>query len=280
MFDLSEGTIDVEMSSVSVVGVAPHVCEAAVLPSGCDHGDHGMLGVCQCDKAYAGVDIETVYAALDTCGIASKHMSKHARAVQGEIPVDIILVSGAGCSVLPLCYGACGKHVRGRAGGANFMDAQQNPLKVRGQREANVNLGGVLSRERFHVAPVTSPLMRMGHLYRAGYYVRPDDDYGLVLTNGDVRIPMAYRNQSFMIKGSMSMISSVVPEPVTEHVRAMTEVKVTLSSSLVGLSGSWASLEHGVVGLKSMSSHAIDTTLMPLQRVLWKRTTLVQRSGQ
>ena len=195
------------------------------------------------------------------------------RAVQkrAEACIDIILDSGADCSALPLEYAHTGCEAAGHVAMAGYVDAQGNALHVKSTRDAEVTLGGTVFKERFVVAPVTSPLICLGHLYKAGYFVQPCDE-GLVLTNGVDSIPMGYRNQSFAIKGTIRMLAG--------HMRAVNAPEVYLLPKLECLRGSWSNLGKGVVACKAMSQAFVDTTLVPAPSIRWYRTTLVQRQNR
>ena len=229
------------------------------------------------------VELETMYAALDVCNehaheglrpLDARNQHVHSvRALQkrSEATIDIILDSGADCSALPLEYAHVGHDASGHVSMAGYVDAQGNPLKVKTTRDAEVTLGATVVKERFVVAPVTSPLICLGHLYKAAYFVQPRDG-GLVLTNGSDAIPMGYRNQSFVIKGTIRMLAG--------HLRVVNFPEVYLLPVLENLRGSWTNIGNGVIACKSMSLNFLDTTLIPRDSVFWKRTTLVQRKGK
>ena len=121
-----------------------------------------------------------------------------------------------------------------------------------------MTLGATVFKERFVVAPVTSPLICLGHLYKAGYFVQPRDG-GLVLTNGSDATPMGYRNQSFVIKGTIRMLAG--------HLRVVNFPEVYLLPVLENLRGSWTNIGNGVIACKSMSLLFLDTTLIPRDSV-------------
>ena len=121
--------------------------------------------------------------------------------------MDIVLDSGADASALPLAWSGVGEYAGAAKVAAGFVDAQGNSLHVQTVRTAEVGLGDAVFPENFIVSPVTSPLICLGHLYPAGYYVLPDKGSGLILTDGVTKIPMGYRNQSFVVKGSIRAVS-------------------------------------------------------------------------
>ena len=229
------------------------------------------------------VELEAMCAALDVCNehtheslTALDACSQHAHSVRAlqkrsEATIDIILDSGADCSALPLEYAHVGHDAAGHAAMAGYVDAQGNPLKVKATRDAEVTLGATVFKERFVVAPVTSPLICLGHLYKAGHFVQPCEK-GLVLTNGVDSIPMGYRNQSFVIKGTIRMLAG--------HMRVVSAPEVYLLPKLESLRGSWANVGNGVIACKSMTVTFVDTTLVPVPFIRWCRTTLVQRQNK
>ena len=220
------------------------------------------------------VELETMYAALDVCNerthdglTALDACNAHVHSVRAlqkraEASVDIILDSGADCSALPLEYAQVGCEAAGRVSMAGYVDAQGNALHVKATRDAEVTLGGTVFKERFVVAPVTSPLICLGHLYKAGYFVQPCDG-GLVLTNGVDSIPMGYRNQSFVIKGTIRMLAG--------HMRVVSAPEVYLLPKLECLRGPWTNVGNGIIACKSMA-----VTKPYLGKRLWMRLWNVQ----
>ena len=281
IYDISQGDAEMDfhvnmISSVDPSGLAGQG-QASDVATGlpCRRND-GSQGSGQ-------VELEAMYAALDVCNehahegltaLDARNQHVHSvRALQkrSEATIDIILDSGADCSALPLEYAHVGHDAAGHVAMAGYVDAQGNPLKIKATRDAEVTLGATVFKERFVVAPVTSPLICLGHLYKAGYFVQPRDG-GLVLTNGSDAIPMGYRNQSFVIKGTIRMLAG--------HLRVVNSPEVYLLPALENLRGSWSNLENGVIGCKAMSLTFVDTTLVPVQSIRWYRTTLVQRRSR
>ena len=98
--------------------------------------------------------------------------------------------SGADISALPDSYASVGE-----ADGPptqKFVDASGRLLKSKGMRVAEVQIGSLRFKERFLVGGVTCPLLSLGKLYKAGFYVVPASNSpdGFVLTNGNVREPV------------------------------------------------------------------------------------------
>ena len=92
----------------------------------------------------------------------------HLRAVtDGDQGVaDIVLVSGADVSALPLSYAVVG--VPPSNDGATFVDAQGNALVVDSTRLAKVRLNGVVFRG------VATPLLSFGNVMRGGWSIHND----------------------------------------------------------------------------------------------------------
>ena len=182
---------------------------------------------------------------------------------------DIILDSGADCSALPMCFAHVGVEDCEAMKGL-YVDAQGNPLRTAGIRIAEVQVGELRFRERFVISDVTMPLISLGKLYRAGWYVLPDDG-GLKLTNGRQGEAVRFKKQSLCIRGSIRIVQNQV-------IRAVTDVQ--LGSALSSLPvGTWSRLGHRLFVLKSYSKRFVDTTLVPLSELMRKRTTIVRRGG-
>ncbi|CAE7314572.1 unnamed protein product, partial [Symbiodinium sp. KB8] len=182
---------------------------------------------------------------------------------------DIILDSGADCSALPMSFAHVGVEDCEAMKGS-YVDAQGNPLRTAGVRIAEVQVGELRFRERFVISDVTMPLISLGKLYRAGWYVLPDDG-GLKLTNGRQGEAVCFKKQSLCIRGSIRIVQNQV-------IRAVTDVQ--LGSALSSLPvGTWSRLGHRLFVLKNYSKRFVDTTLVPLSELMWKRTTIVRRGG-
>ena len=76
-----------------------------------------------------------------------------------------------------------------------------------------------------------------------------------------------------MVQGTIRVIS----EEHTAGFRAVTNV--TLQPALLRLKAGWHRLASRVYAMKCFSKKHIDTTMIPLSELLWKRTTLVCRGG-
>ena len=121
--------------------------------------------------------------------------------------VEIILDSGADTSALPVSMANLGVSTQVPRSQASFSDAQGNALAVQDTRLSEVTVGGGLKfLEKFVIANVTSPLVCLGKLYRAGWYVMPGRD-GLCLTDGTTQLRVDYRHQSFATTGVIRMLS-------------------------------------------------------------------------
>ena len=182
---------------------------------------------------------------------------------------QIILDSGADCSALPMCY----KHIGvadEQAPTGMYVDAQGNPLRTAGVRIAEVQVGQLKFKERFVISDVTMPLISLGKLYRAGWYVVPNAN-GLQLTDGKQSEPVSYKKQSLCVSGSIRLIATMP----SSSVRAVTDM--TISESLLRLPNKWTRLSSRVYGIKNFTTSFLDTTLVPVTELMWRRTTLVRR---
>ncbi|CAE7524932.1 unnamed protein product [Symbiodinium natans] len=182
---------------------------------------------------------------------------------------EIILDSGADCSALPMSFKHVG--VADRAAPGMYVDAQGNPLRTAGVRIAEVSIGQLKFKERFVISDVTMPLISLGKLYRAGWYVVPQGE-SLQLTDGIQKEPVGFRKQSLCVSGSIRVLSSQ-----SSTIRAI--VNVTVKEPLLRLNAGWSRIDHRIFGMKTFSKHFIDTTLIPLSELIWRRTTLIRRGA-
>ena len=192
------------------------------------------------------------------------------RAVSKAPKAQEIIDSGADCSALPMCFAQVGVEDDEAMKGL-YVDAQGNPLRTAGVRIAEVQVGQLRFKERFIIRDVTMPLIGLGKLYRAGWYVLPDDG-GLKLTDGKQGEPVSFRKQSLCVRGSIRIMQQ------SQVIRAVSNV--SLGGPPLNLAvGSWTRIGHRLFALRNFSRRFVDTTLIPLSELLWKRTTLVSRGG-
>ena len=85
---------------------------------------------------------------------------KCVRAVSVAGEIEIVLDSGADCSVLPRSFAEVGQDAGGNGG--EFEDAQGNPLAVAGVRVADIDIGNFTFRDKFIVSDVKVPLIALG----------------------------------------------------------------------------------------------------------------------
>ena len=209
---------------------------------------------------------QVIASAHENAAVGPEVMS--VRAVTKVQP--IILDSGADCSALPMSYAHVGvPDVEATAG--LFVDAQGNPLRTAGIRIAEIQIGRLRFRERFVISDVVQPLVSLGKLYRAGWFVAPQGD-GLFLTDGNQSERVGFRKQSLCVHGTIRV--------VTECGSINAVMNVALKDPLLRLSNRWTRINSGMYAVKTFSKTFIDTTLLPLSELLWKRTTLVRRGGQ
>ena len=103
----------------------------------------------------------------------------------------MVIDSGVDGSVLPLEYAAIG-HKDPTFDKSSFIDAQGKPISVREARIAEVQFGSVVFKERFIIAPVTSPLISMGRLLRDGWCLQNSGDSMFLVRNGK-SIPVHFK---------------------------------------------------------------------------------------
>jgi hypothetical protein len=148
-----------------------------------------------------------------------------------------------------------------------YLDAQGNPLKSTEVRRAVVQVTGVDGSvveivEDFVLAPVTSVILCLGRLLKHGWSLDRNSSTGaLTLKNAEAEIPVIYRGESLACEGEIRAVS----------IRA-----VTLLKPLLKLREGWQEISPNLWALLSFSRSFIDTTTVPAQSVLWRRTTLVR----
>ncbi|CAE7221064.1 RE2 [Symbiodinium sp. CCMP2592] len=197
--------------------------------SGCSAG-HGVRMIrCALDDGHdecrsSNLSLEDQYDCLEAVNEMCLGRGPQARAVTHD-EVDIILDSGADVSALPLRFSSVG--VRDdAASNMRYSDAQGNPLRVREFRIAEVRIGPCRFYERFALSNVTHPLICLGKLYRAGWFVRPENNV-LKLSNDAQSVPIGYRHQSFCAQGTIRMLSRAE----VDHVMSPPRARVSQSSS-------------------------------------------------
>ncbi|CAE7916211.1 unnamed protein product, partial [Symbiodinium necroappetens] len=120
---------------------------------------------------------------------------------------------------------------------------------------------------------VTCPLLSLGKLYKAGFYVVPSASSpgGFILTNGGLQEPVKLKRQSLCASGNVCVLHE---QPAAVRVIE----RVTLQDPLLRLDASgWQRTGHRQYALLSFGDAFVDTTLIPLSELMWFRTTLVRR---
>ena len=142
--------------------------------------------------------------AFETCS--------HVRALSSE-QMEIVLDSGADVSALPLRYGTVGKSCTQPRDGS-FVDAQGGKLNVRDVRIGKVQLGSVSFRERFIIADVTTPLLALGSIIRAGWSLHADGTRQC-LSKGDKTVEVLFKRNSLCAMGTILQISETDGDAVS-----------------------------------------------------------------
>ena len=107
---------------------------------------------------------------LDKCEI---------RAVRGGkftgLETNVILDSGADASILPIEFARAGQQLPDQY--SRYQDAQGHPLRIRGRRLVDLALGDgkTVIRDEFLVAPVSTPLLAIGKLFRSGWSLQNNE---------------------------------------------------------------------------------------------------------
>ena len=185
---------------------------------------------------------------------------------------DIILDSGADVSALPASYANVG--VAAGSPSERYVDASGRPLKTCGMRIAEVQVGAFRFKEKFLIGGVTCPLLSLGKMYKAGFYVIPGGDDGqFLLTNGVDSEPVKLKRHSLCAAGHVRVID------MSPRVRAIENVTLNEPLRMLDASG-WQRVGSRCYALLSFGNAHVDTTLIPLSELLWYRTTLIRVDNQ
>ena len=170
-------------------------------------------------------------------------------------------------SVLPLAYGEVG-YADGSFDGSKFIDAQGKPSHVKSVRIAEVKFGSC-SNFTFDFDGQT-----------AERWLAPTDQWGRqhVLVRNPKQIPVHFKRNSLCAVGVIRMLSADHPSSSTragtgddaKHVRAL-----TLGRTLSGLGAGWVRIGDSIYALKSNANQHVDSTMCPIDGLLWLRTTLI-----
>ena len=177
---------------------AVELCSAASEPSA--YLPDGALP----DLEEAIESLNAAAAARDLCAVRRNNAGESPPGVLPHEAVDIEVVvdSGADASCLPMSWAQVGKS----AGPDKqwYRDAQGNRIAGRETRTATIEIGGVKFREQWLLSTVTQPLFCVGKLMKKnGWDIVHDRDRIPHLTSpdGNVRVPMFYKNYSLHAKG-------------------------------------------------------------------------------
>ena len=172
-----------------------------------------------------------------------------ASSVDASDSIEVILDSGADASCLPLWMHGVGSPSTANLG--NFQDAQGHRLDVHASRRAEVCFSHGQStakfKETFLVSPVSTPLIALGKLFRAGFSIMQlRDRMFLVNEPAGVRIPVYLKHNSLAVRCSIRMLSQETstatareldpPPPVTPSTATASKLdppppQVTVSSA-------------------------------------------------
>ena len=160
-----------------------------------------------------------------------------------------------------------------------FVDASGRLLRSKGFRIAEVQIGSVKFKEKFLIGGVTCPLLSLGKLYQAGFYVIRRQVV-LKALNGSACEPVHLKRQSLCTKGHVRVIHEQAHE--VQQLPAVRAIEnVVIQDPLLRLDASgWQRIGHRCYALLSFGQSYVDTTLVPLTALLWYRTTLIRRSGE
>eukprot|EP00435_Cladocopium_sp_Y103_P053919 s1374_g17.t1 len=193
-----------------------------------------MLSVCnefdQFDMSCTDIDISwtispdlTLLGSCDAENSVCSCICRHIRVVsnvgldQLAMPCDVILDSGADTSALALHFSEVGTACPDP--NTTYVDAQGSPWTIESTRLAIVQFGNVQFREKFIIADITTPLLALGHIIKAGWNLVQKPD-GPCLEKDGHCISVLYRIHSLCARGSISMVREVEPEDAIQAIRA------------------------------------------------------------
>ena len=221
IFDMSDGDVDIE-----------HVCRSICMVTESNHTNKHVQHLQHSAAEFhelqdlvmstePGADLCLQYEALIFSSEEIARFVRHVhqvpkcvRAVSVAGEIEIVLDSGADCSVLPRSFAEVGHDAGGNGG--EFEDAQGNLLAVAGVRVADIDIGNFTFRDKFMVSDVKVPLIALGKMYRAGWCVVPGNWLGagitgLCLTNGKSWAPVWHRQQSLCTTCRIRAVSGLLP---------------------------------------------------------------------
>ena len=186
--------------------------------------------------------------------------------------IEVLLDSGADGSALPLSYGSHGVSVE-TAQPLHFVDAQGGSLGIQDVRLAEICFGDVSIRDHFIIAPVTGPIISLGHLMKLGWiFERFNGD--LFLVKGDHSIPVEFRKNSIVAHGTISMLTSVSTDDSVNASPQPCQVSTIRLTTLANLADGWNKFNNNLYAIKTYAPQYVNTTLCPGNELMWLRTTL------
>eukprot|EP00435_Cladocopium_sp_Y103_P068454 s73_g31.t1 len=211
-------------------------------------------------------------------------------------PVDIISDSGADGSVLPMSYAHVGTSVLAHQD-SSYVDAQGAPIKIHDIRLAEITMSGVRFKEKFLIGNVTTPLLSLGRFFRAGWSICNESD-SFCLVKGKEKIDIGFRRNSLVAQGFIRVISdasSDVPVSAEEFPGRRSSAPgnvcggeqqdvgalraVVLTERLQSVGRRWEQLGPELWAMMSYGNCFVDTTLIPADQLMWRRTTLLKVNG-
>ena len=231
--------------------------------------DDSAWSWCDCADSCVGCDVEPF----------------HVPAISDQ-PIEIVLDSGADISALPLSFANIGKSCQ-QSRDSSFIDAQGGQLNVRDIRVGKVQLGDVAFKERFIIADVTTPLLALGSIVRAGWSLRADGSQQYS-TKGNKTIEVLFKRNSLCALGTISQIAEVesldscaspsAPQsPSSSNVVQVSAI--TLKPVLRFLRPGWNVLGPQLYAISTFAPRHVDSTTAPSSELMWVRTTVVKGRG-
>ena len=170
---------------------------------------------------------------------------------------------------------------------SSFIDAQGGQLNVSDIRVGKVQLGDVAFKERFIIADVTTPLLALGSIVRAGWSLHADGSQQY-LTKDNKTIEVLFKRNSLCALGTISQIAEVesldscaspsAPQsPSSSNVVQVSAI--TLKPVLRFLRPGWNVLGPQLYAISTFAPRHVDSTTAPSSELMWVRTTVVKRRG-
>ena len=129
------------------------------------------------------------------------------------------------------------------------------------------------------IANISSPLLALGHIVRAGWELQHLND-GIYLVKNDKSVNVSFRRNSLCVQGCMRTVSQddcFSPKACETTPGAITAFH--LEPVLRRLLPGWNQINPQLFVLRTRRAYFVDTVVCPPTEMMWLRATLVFRDG-